>query len=263
MTENDSESRRHVTEQHNHGDGAFVGGDNHGEIHIEAVDAVTKGLLRDISSSSPALARLLEKAMDDGLISAETAGLLAVVARSINEDVAEMLMSAARNINEDVAGLLVHASRSINEDVAGLFTHASHSINEDVAGHLSHAADTFDKASQRLDLGDFNKIVGRVEGATNSGNGIVDDLESLVVRLEESLNSLERLAGGMESLQSRDKPLGRIEEIGRALNGAAARIEATVTPPPPKILLDHKARNAAFLWGCGFGAFLVFYLVNR
>lgn len=55
MTGADSEPQRHITEQHNHGDGAFVGGDNHGEIHIEAVDAKTKALLRKVSKDSPAL----------------------------------------------------------------------------------------------------------------------------------------------------------------------------------------------------------------
>ncbi|MFE9792318.1 hypothetical protein ACFYRL_11300 [Streptomyces goshikiensis] len=190
MTGTDPKSRRHVIEQHNHGDGAFVGGDNHGEIRIEAVDAMTKGLLRDISEKSPELARLLEEAMDDGLISADTAGLLAAVARSINEDVAEMLMSAARSINEDVAGLLMHASHSINEDVAGLLTRASQSINEDVAGQISHAAETFDKASRRLDLDEFKKTVIRAEKAVSSASGTVD-LEGLVVRLEGGLSSLE------------------------------------------------------------------------
>ncbi|MEU8437315.1 hypothetical protein AB0F18_31345 [Streptomyces sp. NPDC029216] len=262
MTGTDPKSRRHVIEQHNHGDGAFVGGDNHGEIRIEAVDAMTKGLLRDISEKSPELARLLEEAMDDGLISADTAGLLAVVARSINEDVAEMLMSAARSINEDVAGLLMHASHSINEDVAGLLTRASQSINEDVAGQISHAAETFDKASRRLDLDEFKKTVIRAEKAVSSASGTVD-LEGLVVRLEGGLSSLDRLVREMESLQSRDNPLGRIEAIGKSLNSAVGRIEATVTPPPPEVLPDHRARTAAFLWGLGIGAFFIFYLVNR
>ncbi|MFB6577121.1 hypothetical protein ACFCYC_06675 [Streptomyces sp. NPDC056402] len=247
MTGADPEPHRQTFEQHNHGDGAFVGRDNHGEIRIEAVDAKTKALLRKISKDSPALARLLEEAMDDGVISSDAAGLLALAARSINEDVATML---------------THASRSINEDVAGTLMHASFSINEDVAGQVSHAADTFDKATQRIDLTEFNRIVGRIEGVVSSGNAAVD-LESLVARLEGSLSSLERLVRDVERLQNGDKPLGRIEAIANALNGAAGRIEATVTPPPPEVLPDHKARAVAFLWGLGIGALFILYLANR
>lgn len=224
-----------------------MGGDNHGEIHIEAVDAKTKALLRKVSKDSPALARLLEEALDDGVISPDVAGLLAV---------------AARSINEDVAAMLTRASYSINEDVAGMLTRASYSINEDVAGQVSHAAETFDKASKQLDLDEFRRIVSRAEGAISSGSGVVD-LKGLVVRLETSLSALERLARDVESLQSRDKPLGRIEEIGNALNGVAGRIEATVTPPPPEILPDHKARVVAFLWGLGIGAAFILYMANR
>ncbi|MGP3922475.1 hypothetical protein [Streptomyces sp. 8N616] len=246
MTDTVPEPERHITEQHNHGDGAFVGGDNHGEIRIEAVDAKTKALLRKISKDSPALAQLLEEALDDGVISPDTASLLALAARSINEDVAHTLWQAAQRINEDVAALL---------------TRASYSINEDVAGQVSHAADTLDKASKQLDLNGFNRIVSRFEGTISSQSH--DDLSGLVTRLEGSLSSLDQLVRDMERSQSRDKPLGRIEEIGTALNGVAERIEATVTPPPPKILPDHLARAVAFFWGLGIGAAFIFYLVNR
>ncbi|PNG93450.1 hypothetical protein [Streptomyces malaysiensis] len=246
MTDTVPEPERQITEQHNHGDGAFVGGDNHGEIRIEAVDAKTKVLLRKMSKDSPALARLLEKALNDGVISADTASSLAWAAHSINEDVAHTLWQAAQRINEDVAGLL---------------TRASNSINEDVAGQVSHAADTFDKASRQFDLDELNRILTRFEGTVNSRSH--DDLSGLVTRLEGSLTSLNQLARDMDRLQNRDKPLGRIEEIGTALNGVAERIEATVTPPPPMILPDHRARAVAFFWGLGIGAASMIYLVNR
>ncbi|MFC9278645.1 hypothetical protein [Streptomyces collinus] len=246
MTEADPEPQQYITEQHNHGDGAFVGGDNHGEIRIEAVDAKTKALLRKISKDSPALVQLLEEALDDGLISPEIASLLALAARSINEDVAHTLWRASQRINEDVAGLL---------------TRASYSINEDVAGQVSHAAETLDKASRQLDLDEFNRIVRRLEGAVSSPGR--DDLSGLVMRLEGSLNSLNQLVRDVDRLQNRDKPLGRIEEIGTALSGVAQRIEATVTPPPPRILPDHRARAVAFFWGLGIGAAVILYLVNR
>ncbi|MGW4896074.1 hypothetical protein ACWEQL_28045 [Kitasatospora sp. NPDC004240] len=248
MADADSEPQRYITEQHNHGGGAFVGGDNHGEIRIEAVDAKTKALLRKISKDSPALLQLLEEALGDGIISLETAGLLAIAARSINEDVAVML---------------TRASYSINEDVAGMLTRAGYNINEDVAGQISHAADTFDKASKQLNLEEFDRIASRAESAISTGSGAIVDLEGLVVRLEASLRALEYLARDIASLQSRERPLGRIEEIGNALNGVAGRIEATVTPPPPQILPDHKARVVAFLWGLGIGAVFILYMVNR
>lgn len=246
MTSAVSEPERHITEQHNHGDGAFVGGDNHGEIRIEAVDAKTKAMLRKICKDSPDLVKLLEEALDDGVISPDTARLLALAARSINEDVAHTLSRAAQSINEDVAALLMRAS---------------HSINEDVAGQVSHAADTFDKASKQLDLNELNRVVSRFEGTVSSHGH--DDLSGLVTRLEGSLSSLDQLVRDVDRLQDRDKPLGRMEEIGTALNGVAQRIEATVTPPPPKILPDHRARAVAFFWGLGIGAAFIFYLVNR
>ncbi len=226
------EPERHIAEQHNHGDGAFVGGDNHGEIRIEAVDAKTKALLRKISKDSPALAELLEEALEDGLISPDTASLLALAARSINEDVAHTLSRAAQSINEDVAALLMRAS---------------HSINEDVAGQVSHAADTFDKASKQLDLNELNRVVSRFEGTVSSRSR--DGLSGLVARLEGSLSALDQLVWDMDRLQNRDKPLGRLEEIGIAFNAVAERIEATVTPPPPKTLPDHRARAVVILLG--------------
>ncbi|MBF6046030.1 AAA family ATPase [Streptomyces sp. NRRL B-1677] len=44
MGDSDSEQEAH-REQHNHGPGAFIGGDNYGGIHFEMVDAKTKALL--------------------------------------------------------------------------------------------------------------------------------------------------------------------------------------------------------------------------
>ncbi|MER7697225.1 hypothetical protein [Streptomyces sp. NPDC096095] len=246
MTSAVPEPERHIAEQHNHGDGAFVGGDNHGDIRIEAVDAKTKALLRKVSKDSPALAELLEEALDDGLISPDTASLLALAASSINEDVAHTLSRAAQSINEDVAALLMRAS---------------HSINEDVAGQLSHAADTFDKVPKQLDLDELSRVVSRFEGTVSSQGR--DDLSGLVTRLEGSLSSLDQLVRDMDRLQNRDKPFGRMEEIGTALNRVAERIEATVTPPPPEILPDHRARAVAFFWGLGIGAAFIFYVVNR
>ncbi|RSO11615.1 hypothetical protein DMH18_08450 [Streptomyces sp. WAC 06783] len=204
---------------------------------------------------------MLEEAMDDGVISAETASLLALAAHSINEDVAYTLWQASQSINEDVARVLTRASQSINEDVAGLLTRASQSINEDVASQMSHVADTLDKVTGKLDIDELRRVVG-LFGSAISAQGY-DDLSGLVSRLENSLSSIDRLANDMDSMQRKDKPLGKIEEIGRALSSAAERIEATVTPPPPEILPDHRARVVAFFWGLATGAALIFYLMSR
>ncbi|MFB7470376.1 hypothetical protein [Kitasatospora sp. NPDC056184] len=247
MKDTGSEPRPHITEQHNYGAGAFVGGDNHGEIRIEAVDGKTKALLGKISKDSPALAELLREALDDGVISPDTALLLAMASRHINEDVAHTLWQAAKRINEDVAGMLVNAS---------------HSINQDVAEQLSGTAHTLMTAASRLDINELDRIAGRIELTVGSGRASVG-LTDLVTRLEKGLGSLDQLVRDTERLQAADRSLGRIEEVGNVLTGVTARIEATITPPPPKILPDHRARVVAFFWGLGVGAAFILYLVNR
>ncbi|MBS2545305.1 hypothetical protein KGQ19_00335 [Catenulispora sp. NL8] len=88
-------------EQNNHGSGTFIGRDNYGPI--QAVDAKTKELLAKILVEAPALGKLLERALREGVISPDIASAISYAAHSINEDVAASLYVASRRINEDVA----------------------------------------------------------------------------------------------------------------------------------------------------------------
>jgi hypothetical protein len=107
----DDESSR--IEQHNHGPGAFVGGNNYGTINT--IDKTTQAILKKLSSEAPALAQLLQKALQDGVVSPDVVRALEFAARNINEDVANALRIAGRNINEDVAWNL----RSAGEKISG------------------------------------------------------------------------------------------------------------------------------------------------
>ncbi|WFB09926.1 hypothetical protein LRS74_24960 [Streptomyces sp. LX-29] len=190
------------------------------------VDAKTKALLAKMTKQNPALARLLTKALEDGVIS---------------PDVAASLGRAARNINEDVAYELGRAGRNINADVASSLMSAGESINPTVARQLTDAAETLSEAAKRLDFDDLRRLVDRFEGVHSSLAGVT---------------------GHMDRLQSRG-PFSRLDHITDALNSAAERVERTVAPPPPKIIIDRKAQWHSFLWGAGAGAALVAYLVGR
>ncbi|MEV0012284.1 hypothetical protein [Streptomyces sp. NPDC047973] len=238
MTDSESDAPdRKIVEQHNHGSGAFVGRDNHGEIRVEMLDGQTKAYLREMSKAAPGLAELLRKAVRDGAISPDTANALAM---------------AARNINEDVADALRYAARSINPDVAQLLSDASRNFNEDVTWRVSQAAEDLTAAVRRLAPNDFTKAVTRFE-------------ESLATleRLTTAVNNLQELPREIEQLQNPARPFGRLEQIGTVLSSAAERIEATVTPPPPRLIVDRKAQLSAFAWGLAIGAMLILYLSNR
>ena len=175
------------------------------------VDAKTKALSAKMTRQSPTLAKLLTKALEEGVIS---------------PDVVASLESAARNINEDVAFQLGHAARDINEDVARSLMYADERINPTVAQQLASAAESLSKAAKHLDFDDLRKLVDRLDGAQGSLSGTV---------------------GQMDRVQS-GGPFGRIDHITSALNSAADRIERVVTPPPPKIIIDRKAQLYSFLW---------------
>ncbi|MCX5410752.1 hypothetical protein [Streptomyces sp. NBC_00059] len=238
MTDEESGGpEREIIAQHNHGSGAFVGRDNHGEIHVEMLDAQTKAYLREMSKEAPGLARLLRKAVRDGAISPDTADALALAARSINEDVANALRDASRSINPDVAHLLSDAGRNINEDVAR---------------RVSQAAEDLTAASRQLAPEDFAKAITRFE----EGLATLD-------RLTKTFNGIQDLPREIERLQNPDRPFGRLEQIGTVLSSAADRIEATVTPPPPRLIVDRKAQLSAFGWGLAIGAVFIFYFSHR
>ncbi|MFJ9124825.1 hypothetical protein ACIRJS_12110 [Streptomyces sp. NPDC102340] len=238
MTEKEPSSpEKKVVEQHNHGSGAFVAGHNNGSIRIEQLDAKTKSYLARISKDAPALGKMLRRALQEGAISPDTAN---------------QLMFATRSINEDVANSLWQASQRLNEDVAFSLSDSSRRLNEDVAFQMSQAAHDLDVASKRLRADDFSRDITRLESG-------LQDLE----RLTQSFSELSTLAGTIERLQQPHQPFGRIEKIGDVLNKTAARIEATVTPPPPRVVVDKRAQVNWFIAGLIIGALIVSYLLQR
>jgi hypothetical protein len=107
-----------VRSQNNIGSGLFVGGDNHGFIKYHMVDAQTRAWLAKTAKVAPELARLLGKALSDGIISPDSVDALTMAAHNINADVADALMVAGTSINADVADSLSYAGRNINASVA-------------------------------------------------------------------------------------------------------------------------------------------------
>ena len=154
-------------QQNNYGPGPFIGGDMRGDIRFEALDPKTKTVLAKLSKDAPDLAKLLRKALRDGVIS---------------PDVVAALQSAVQNINEDVASALMFAAQNINEDVANSLWYAGKNINADVANQISQAAETLGEARRELDytLRSLNKTVNEVNGRSGLGHstrltGTIDD----------------------------------------------------------------------------------------
>ncbi len=216
--------RRHV--QINSGDGAFVGGDHHGDINIrQEIDPQTRLTLTRIGRIAPGLSRMLEQALRNGVISPETASQLSL---------------AARSINEDVAGQISRASRSINEDVAGLLGHASQSINEDVAHQLSLAAEQLSSASKKLDLDTLDHTVRRLEELFKPQGD--NNLYRVATRLEGSLSELSEAMHRVGDLKGHSPQAGKLEQVTMSLTEIARRVEARVAPPPPVVLPDWEGR---------------------
>ncbi|WP_327358498.1 hypothetical protein [Streptomyces sp. NBC_01304] len=219
------------TVQNNYGDGAFVGRDHHGDINIHhEIDPQTKKTLAKLGKSAPQMARLLEDALRDGVISPDTVSQLSLAARSINEDVARQISRASYRINEDVAHLL---------------TNASHGINEDVARQLNIAA-------SKLNVADLLPLVSRLEVVLAQDRG--DDLNGLVARLEGSLVGLNETTRGIGDLKTGDgSQMAKLQQVTMSLMEVASRVEARVTPPPPIVLPDWEGRRRFFGAGILFG----------
>lgn len=105
-------------DQHNHADGTFVGRDL--VYRFEQLDGKTKAVLHNLGKDAPALRKVIEKALREGVISAEGILALETAARNINEDVAEALWHAAQHINEDVATTIVLSSSKLDESIQDL-----------------------------------------------------------------------------------------------------------------------------------------------
>jgi hypothetical protein len=161
-------------QQTNSGPGTFVAGHNFG--HIGTIDAKTKAVLEKVAKQAPGLARLLDRALRDGVIS---------------PDLAISLSAAARNINEEVAISLWEASRRLNHDVAESLNLSSQKLNSEVANEISVSVDALQQLPEQLrlataelrtvaqeirDLADAVLRLGTLEGSTNALLGASENL---------------------------------------------------------------------------------------
>lgn len=163
-----SDDKHPPYEQHNEGDGIFIGRDNYGPI--QHLDAATKEILKRLSREAPALAEMIRRAMREGIVSLDVVYALEYAARCINEDVAMTLERAGRNINEDSAaafmGVAVRLEQLTSHDYGGL-----------------HGA------ANRLE-----SLIERIERASTSSSAAYSpgDSESLLNRIEERFATLRR-----------------------------------------------------------------------
>lgn len=162
--------KREAPSQSNFGSGTFIGGDNFGDM----VDEKTKALLEKMATQAPELAKLLKRALRDGVISPGAVAAMELAARNINEDVAFSLQYAARNINEEVALDLYEAARKIASHADPL-TSAAETLFHDVqasAGRLEDAASQIQNVSFGDDIRRMESVAGRLERANDGGGPV-------------------------------------------------------------------------------------------
>ncbi|MET8864035.1 hypothetical protein ABZW11_13870 [Nonomuraea sp. NPDC004580] len=178
-----SEGNPSRIEQHNHGSGTFIGRNNYGTIN--AIDPATHAILEKLSKQAPALARLLRKALRDGVVSPDVVNALEYAARNINEDVAHALLIAGRNINEDVAYSLRVAGEHINGDVARTLLDAGREISgaHEVVARMERA------------LVDFASVTETLRNLTGSHGR-----NSLIDRLNKAVDSIRIHADRVEGV---------------------------------------------------------------
>lgn len=145
----DGSSGEIVRQQNNIGSGLFVGGDNRGSINFQMVDGQTKAWLAKTAKVAPDLARLLSKALSDGVISPYAVDALTIAAHNINADVADALMMAGTRINADVADSLSYAGHNINANVAESIRYSADKLAgerkslEQLLNSISHSVTQF------------------------------------------------------------------------------------------------------------------------
>jgi len=171
-------------QQINTGPGTFVGRDNN-TYNFEMVDEKTKSVLRKLSKEAPALAKLLDEALRDGVIPRDAVYAIELAARNINADVAEALLIAGQNINEDVAEHLVIAARSLNEEAVERI--ASNKFE------LSAIADKLEQAARQLNA--------------SSGNSAIDRLDTTLTRIDNSADRITIEADRMEDTFTPPAPI--------------------------------------------------------
>lgn len=107
-------------------------------------------MLKKLAEVSPVLAELLEKALQDGVVSPEVVRALELAAQHINEDVANSLRLAGMNINESVANSL----RNTGENISGAldrFESVSNTLNDITRPHgQGGIIDQLDKTADNI-----------------------------------------------------------------------------------------------------------------
>jgi hypothetical protein len=164
----DEPARESERQQHNHGSGTFIGGNNYGGVRYEMLDPKTKATFDKLSKDAPDLAKVLKKAIRDGVISPDVVAALQSAVRNINEDVAESLAYAARNINEDVASELAHVGREISDGA---------NIIDSATADLSATADDLDRI-----VSSFNQAIRKINNLpVDAGLGPLTNREGDVI----------------------------------------------------------------------------------
>jgi len=144
------------------GVGPQVGRDLIGNVTFEQLDLESKAALRQLSKDTPALNRLLEKLLRDGLISPE---LVQELQSALNEDVLHVLWVVGRHLNEDVAMEFNFAADTFKEVVTEHFP--------SVTRELSDTVDEIKTATESLRA---------VIGQTRTQAGVVSPSDGLVTQ---------------------------------------------------------------------------------
>ena len=121
--------------QNHSGQGPNIGRDLNGNvIYKQQLDAESKAALRQVSEDTPALRRLLEEALRDGLISPE---LVQALQEALNEDVLHVLTVVAQHLTEDVAMEFHVAGQTIKKVVTVDFPAVTQDLGDREVGRAS------------------------------------------------------------------------------------------------------------------------------
>jgi hypothetical protein len=130
-------------QQFHFGHGPQIGRDNYAPIKYEVLlDARIKDLVEKFAATAPGLAKAIEKAARDGIMSPEAIAALDRIADHINWDIATILSNVGDHINWDVAETLQSASRGINREVANQFSEVQQELNS-TKSELNQSLDSF------------------------------------------------------------------------------------------------------------------------
>lgn len=140
-------------QQFHFGNGPQIGRDNYAPIKYEVLlDARIKALVEKFAATAPGLAKAIERAARDGIMSPEAVAALDRVADHINWDVATILSKVGDRINWDVAEMLLSASKGINGEVARQFSEVQQELRS-TKGELDQSL-----SSLRETVGELSRL---------------------------------------------------------------------------------------------------------